>query len=758
MTTRPAAIKTVPDSPDGGAASWVDDQVERMADAWRRGERLTAAELMDGHPDLDNEDAVRLIYEEICLRREAGLDVPTSEVVRRYPKWRADLVPLLGFDRLISPSGASRPADYPNIGDRCGDFRLLAELGRGAAGRTFLAAQPSLADRPVVLKLTADCHDEHLSLARLQHTHIVPLYSEQSFPERGLRGLCMPYLGGASLARVLDDLATVPAVRRRGRDVMKALDRVSRAGPTVAPEPGPYRRFLAGATYPQAVCWIRACLADALDYAHAHDLIHMDVKPSNVLIAGDGQPMLLDFHLAGSPVRPGGEPPARLGGTPGWTSPEQTAAVRALAEGRPITRSVDGRADVYALGLLLATMLGAIPPSADRDAPPGRMPRLDRLNPQVGVGLADIVDRCLLPEPADRYQDAALLAEDLRRQLNDLPLRGVPNRSLVERWSKWRRRSPAALMQVLVRVGVIAAVLFLPILGWPILSLWLRAGASELDDARRLNTEGHYQEAAKAAQRGRALADHALFRSTLARDLKDQYRLADLGVQADALHVLAERFRYRAGAGPVASDELRALASRLKRLWDERARLLSADTDRLDKTTRVRLDADLTEIASIWADQRVRLAPAGDLTARREAFTVLSQVQAEFGARPALVHELRGLAAALGLPAPADLAAAEPRTAREHDDLGRSYLRDGNFAAALTEFRAALDLQPAAFWPNFYSGWCAYHLNRNDDALAAFHACVVLAPESAECRVNRALVAERLGHNDQAYHDLTRAH
>ncbi len=506
MTTRSAATPIIPatDPPATGETAWIDDQVERMAAAWRRGEPLTAADLIAHRPDLDDEDAVRLIYEEVCLRREAGQDVPTSEVVRRYPKWRFDLVPLLGFDRLISPSGASRPADYPNIGDRFGDFRILAELGRGAAGRTFLAAQPSLADRPVVLKLTTENHDEHLSLARLQHTHIVPLYSEQSFPERGLQGLCMPYLGGATLARVLDELAAVPADRRRGRDLVKALDRVARAGPTVgsvvATDPGPYRGFLASATYPQAICWIGACLADALSYAHAHDLVHMDVKPSNVLMTGDGQPMLLDFHLAGSPVHPGGEPPARLGGTPGWTSPEQNAAVRSLADGRPITRSVDGRADIYALGRLLASLLGAPMPPAARDAAPPTLPRINQINAQVSVGLADIIEHCLQPRPADRYQDAALLAEDLRRQLNDLPLRGVPNRSLAERWTKWRRRHPAGLMQVSVRLAALAAAFSLPFLVWAFLTQGDQGGRAALSEAQTLNAKRRFDEAVRVAK------------------------------------------------------------------------------------------------------------------------------------------------------------------------------------------------------------------------------------------------------------------
>ena len=130
-------------------------------------------------------------------------------------------------DRL--PRSPALSAEIPEPGELLGDFRLLAELGRGSAGKTFLAAQPSLADRPVVLKVTALDHDEHLSLARLQHTHIVPLYSEQVFPDRALRALCMPFLGGATLDLVLDELAAIPHGRRRGADILSALDRLDSA-------------------------------------------------------------------------------------------------------------------------------------------------------------------------------------------------------------------------------------------------------------------------------------------------------------------------------------------------------------------------------------------------------------------------------------------------------------------------------------------------------------------------------------------------
>ena len=107
-----------------------------------------------GRAEVDAESAIRLIYEETCLRREAGQSVATAEVVARFPRWGAELRALFECDRLIrSPRGI---AHYPEAGEVLGPFLLLAELGRGHSGRTFLASDPSLADRPVVVKVIPD--------------------------------------------------------------------------------------------------------------------------------------------------------------------------------------------------------------------------------------------------------------------------------------------------------------------------------------------------------------------------------------------------------------------------------------------------------------------------------------------------------------------------------------------------------------------------------------------------------------------------
>src|SRR5262249_52336642 len=150
---------------------------------------------------------------------------------------------------------------------------------------------------------------------------------------------------------------------------------------------------------------------------------------------------LLDFHLARPPFRPNDPAPVWMGGTPGFMSPEQEAAFAAVSAGRPIEAGGDGRSDIYSPGVLVYEALaGEMPP-----AEAGRR-RLRSRNPGVSVGLADIIGRCLARNPADRYPDADSLADDLRRHLGDRPLQGVPNRSPVERWRKWRRRRPYDLI------------------------------------------------------------------------------------------------------------------------------------------------------------------------------------------------------------------------------------------------------------------------------------------------------------------------
>jgi len=738
------------DAPRG----WLSEQVHGMAAAWARGEPISAAAILAEHPELDAESAVRLIYEEVCIRRDSGEEVVTIEVVNQYPQFRDELEVLLGCDRILRPLG--RPAILPEVGENLGSFHLLAELGRGASGKTFLATEPSLADRLVVLKVLSDDQDEHLSLARLQHTHIIPLFSEQEFPERGLRALCMPYLGGASLARILEVLAeTAPAPEeRRGRHFLDAVLRLQKERPPTPISDSPYRRYLEQASYAQAVCWVAACLADGLHEAHAHGLIHMDVKPSNVLIAADGQPLLLDFHLARKRVEAGERVSDRFGGTPDWMAPEQRLALAAVTAGRPAPATVDHRADLYALGLLLCDALGGTGTAKQAAAgkPWNQSPSV------VSPGLEDVIRKCLERRPSDRYPDAAAIADDLRRHANDLPLRGVPNRSLAERWSKWRRRQPRGLSRNAAWAFAVAAVAIALVIGRAFYDQRVAEIEADLKDSVQLQVQRRFSEAARVLDRGLQRAATTPGADRLRGELSNERQRALRGRKADELHRLADIVRFRHYITPPAEAEARRLVRDVQAAWEGRDFLLGQSTTTLDPEVERAVRSDLLDLILTWSDARVRLAsPEHADEARRQALTVLDEAEPLCGPSLALNQQRRDLARALGLPEPSGRVDPSPRSAREHCDLGRSYLRTSSFQQAAAEFQRAVELEPQDFWSNFYEGLCAFRLERYDEAVAAFRCCIALAPTTPECYYNRALAESARGRPIPAFRDYTRA-
>ena len=119
------------------------------------------------------------------------------------------------------------------------------------------------------------------------------------------------------------------------------------------PESGGPRARLRRMSYVDAVCWIGSCLAEALHHAHERGLVHLDIKPSNILLAADGQPLLLDFHLAHAALSAGQKVPLTLGGTPDYMSPEQRAAYDAVYRARTLPHALDRTSDLYSLGRLL---------------------------------------------------------------------------------------------------------------------------------------------------------------------------------------------------------------------------------------------------------------------------------------------------------------------------------------------------------------------------------------------------------------------
>jgi serine/threonine protein kinase len=605
---------------------------------WALGERPRAEEILGAHHEASPEanPPIDLIYEEICLREGSGeLDV-WDDAFDRFPQWRTELEALLSCHRLLQPTAAPR---FPEVGQTIGEFRLLAELGRGARGRVLLASQPALADRPVVLKLTPRLGAEHLSLARLQHTNIVPLYSARDDSDHQLRLLCMPYLGNATLDRLLDLLSSIPFARRTGHDVVDALEGLQEKLPLPLVPVAAAKEFLARASYVETVCWIGACCAEALDYAHARGLVHLDLKPSNVLVTADGQPMLLDFHLAHEPLQPGQMPPDELGGTTGYMPPEQRAAVDAVDEECPVSCAVDRRADVYSLAAVLYEALGGHVPFQ-----PDVSPALCRINQAVSTGLSDLVAKCLEADPERRYSDAAALAADLQRHLTNHPLRGVANRSLVERWQKWRRRRPSALRRGIAAALVVGTVAASAAgLGFYLLERTEEAGRALQSGKRQWQEQRAFRDAVATLRHGLARVENLPFAAELATQLRQEILVAE---QAAALaereelvrdlHRSVEQLRMVVGMENVTSARLSNLKESAQALWDKRVYL----RERLGSEARAQVDRDLLELAISWSDLAVRQASSRDvMKARRRAVESLTEAENSFGTSAVLDYE-----------------------------------------------------------------------------------------------------------------------
>jgi serine/threonine protein kinase/Flp pilus assembly protein TadD len=688
----------------------VDRLAAEMTAAWRRGERPPAEPYLDGHPELlgHPEEAVRLVYEEVCLRQEFGPEVTAEELSRRFPRWADELAVLLDCHRLVQSRLAS-PL-FPAVSESLGDFRLVAELGRGTHGRVYLATQPALADRPVVLKVTPRRVREHLSLARLQHTHIIPLHAMYDFPERGLRATCMPFLGGATLARILELLRGQPLSRRTGQSLVEALDAARAEAPVPLVGRGGYRQVFAGVSYVEAVCRIAVCLAEGLHHAHERGLVHLDLKPSNVLLAADAQPLLLDFHLALRPLPAGREAPEGLGGTPAYMSPEQERACAAARCGKPVPEAVDRRSDLYSLGRLLYVALAGDAAAAE----PALRP-LHHHNPQVSVGLSDIIHKCLAANPNDRYPDAATLTGDLRRHLTHLPLQGVSNRSWRERWRKWRRRRPNAPLWTGLLLALVAGG-----------ALLAGAVGERHRDAQDTLTEGQdqvrrgvYHEAVRTLARGKARAQGLLGSARLAEALDRQLLQARRAQAAEAVSPAPDAAEPASGEyaelglALLCSGKLEEAAAELERATDLRPQDFGAHFFRGVCAYRREQYADAVHSFGV----AIALAPESAPCYHNRALAY-----AAWGKR---AQALRDCDKALLL---------QPRLAAASLNRGILHYREGRHTQARADLEQALlhGADPAAAHYNI----ALVHLARRDEAAARQHVERALAhtPTHAEAR------------------------
>lgn len=718
-----------------------------------RAEELLARWPID--PDSDP-DAAGLLLSDFGARLAAGERPDPHEYSRRFPSHRSLLSGLFSQHvAATSKHGSSAPGGrvvLPKCGDEIFGFRLWHELGAGAFARVFLAEQTGLAGRPVVLK-TSDCTgDEPQTLAQLRHTNIVPVYSVHE-SAAGLRAVCMPYFGGASLFAVLRSFwANTIGKLRGGAEFLAALDdkrapSLSSAKAQAIGSPPPPaaavngrtpRDELRGLNGVQVAAWVVARLAHGLQHAHDQGILHRDVKPSNVLIGDDGQPMLLDFNLSTSAEGDGKNAP--IGGTIAYMSPEH---LRAIGSRTPdMARLVDQRSDIYSLGMVLFEMLtgnmpfeqgGSYSPmpviveamavERERTVPSARGRR-----EEIPWGMESIVRKCLAPNPAHRYRRAEHLAEDLDRFLADRPLAHAPELSLRERAAKWARRHP----RFTSTGSVVAATAVL---------LALAAGTL-------VGVNDHLAEAREGLAAARS---------------QERRRAYEAGtVRASMLVNVETDLQEPVQQGRAVCEETLGLYQVLDRDdWETHS-----DWRRLEPADRARVAADTRELLLSLAWARVRLAKASP-ESLAEALRLVDKAEAvaDLPSSPGLWHDRALYLRMKGDEAAADFARAQtakfaPIHARDHYLLATSLIRGGEpneRPRAIDALNRAVALEPRYYWAWFQRGVCHLHCDEHQLAASDFGVCVGLWPEFAWGHFNLGLAHDRAGRKSEAVAAYTAA-
>ena len=348
---------------------------------WKKGDRKKLEDYLREWSELaDDDDIIVELLRSECLTRILLKEaIVFGKLKDRFPKI-ADRIDLASILKEISQPPDRKPPPLP-AGHRLEHYEIRAVLGCGGFGRVYLAYDERL-DQDVAIKVLHSqwCQSrEHIeqfyedarALAKLRHPGIVPVYYVGR-QDNGLPFFVMQYIKGRSLEKVIES-ECVP--------------------------------------YPLLVSLL-ASVADALHFAHKHDFIHRDVKPGNILLdENSNQPYVVDFGLA---IREAtqSELAGQRAGTWPYMAPEQV---------RRRAHHLDGRADIWALGVVLYEMLTKRRPFkgnteselfAEILERPVKPPRM--VNDAIPQELERICLKCLSKDIDGRYTTAADLAKELR--------------------------------------------------------------------------------------------------------------------------------------------------------------------------------------------------------------------------------------------------------------------------------------------------------------------------------------------------------
>ena len=452
--------------------NWQIEQRRR----WQAGDRVFLERFLEEYPEVaaQEDHLINLIYSELRLRESLGETPHAREYEQRFPNYARQMRSLFAMHAAIISAGSgaalraikdavdtidysaaeSREArpDFPvdfvssttqplSLGTPSSPglrFRVLRPHARGGLGEVFVAFDEEL-HREVALKQIQSRYADHLErrarfiaeaeiTGGLEHPGIVPVYGLGSY-ENGRPFYAMRFIRGESLKSAIDRFHTMDAPQRdpseRSLELRKLLSRM-----------------------------IDVC--DAMEYAHSRGVLHRDLKPANIMVGKFGETLVVDWGLAktlGSSEAPtlAVERPLQLSsrsdsgetktgsaiGTAQYMSPEQAAGRADL---------ISTATDVYCLGSTLYHLLAGKPPLESKEVSDilaristGNFPRPRAVKPSVPPPLEAICLKAMTLEPAQRYQSARLLADDIEHWMADEPVTAYQE-SHVQRAGRWMRK------------------------------------------------------------------------------------------------------------------------------------------------------------------------------------------------------------------------------------------------------------------------------------------------------------------------------
>jgi serine/threonine protein kinase/tetratricopeptide (TPR) repeat protein len=648
-------------------------------------------------------------------------------------------------------------------------YEILEELGRGGMGVVYKARHLRLGRLVALKMILAGAHAgtagvarfkaEAEAVAKLHHPNIVQIF--ETGEHEGRAYFSLEYVEGGSLEQRIQQH---PLSQKAAAELIETLART-------------------------------------MDFTHQRGIVHRDLKPANILLGSasmhsseirrdqlpasasamdswsrNNAPKIADFGLAKRVDDDSGQTQSgAILGTPCYMSPEQ-------AEGR--THDIGPATDIYALGAIAYELLTRRPPFKagnpidtirqviEQEPVPPR-----QLDPGIPQDLETICLKCLQKEPARRYATAAELADDLRRFLQDEPIRARPTPAWERAW-KWGKRRPAIVALLGLCLATVMAMIGFII--WHNVSLQgqldkaraderlARQREQEAIEAQRLaRVEAEGQKLYQDAQLATAARDWATARLHLTKALATvgaEPRLEQQMAPARALlkeveehlRVAADRQASQARLQRFAALRDEALflgclytgmnlAANLQATREVVRRALAVYGIDLEKNARPPLDdylsdaqksevlADCYQLLLILAETEAQLAAGKPVEEQkqgvREAVRLL-RLALELGPPSRAYHlrqerYLRRLGDETGAQREARAAATVPvQQAVDHFLLGEEYYRRASFEEAIAEFNQVLQMRPAHFWAQYLDALCLLRLHRSAEARAQLTACL----------------------------------